>query len=320
MIPPRILVTGANGLVGQAVVRAAARWPGADVLATGRGPAVAHTRGGYARLDVLDGQAVERAVQDFSPDVVIHAAGTAQVEPCEADREACWALNVDAVATLAGACHRGGARLILPSTDFVFDGRSGPYAEADRPAPVNAYGRSKLAAENALRTSPLTQWAVARTTMVFGVPAGPEPRLDIVRWLVRELHAGRPVRVAADQTRTPTYDDDLADGLLRLARFQRQGVFHVSGRESLSVLAFARQIARVFGLDESLISPATTAELHSGAPRPLLAGLLILRAETELGFRPLALDDALARVRDRMAAVASASGSGESASGLGGDE
>ena len=303
MIPPRILVTGAGGLVGQALVRAAGRWPGADVLATGRGPAVAHDRGGYARLDVLDGDAVERAFQDFSPDVVLHAAGQAQVEACEADRQSCWALNVDAVVTMAAACHRHGARLVLPSTDFVFDGRSGPYAEADRPAPVNAYGRSKLAAENALRTSRLTDWAVARTTMVFGVPAGEDPRLDLVRWVVRELEAGRPIRVASDQRRTPTYDDDLADGMLRIARFGRQGVFHVSGREQLSVVELAHRVAATFGLDASLIAPAPTAEIHPGAPRPLDAGLLILRAETELGFRPRPLSVALVAVRQRLAAT-----------------
>ena len=303
MIPPRILVTGAGGLVGQALVRAAGRWPGADVLATGRGPAVAHDRGGYARLDVLDGDAVERAFQDFAPDVVLHAAGQAQVEACESDRQSCWALNVDAVVTMAAACHRHGARLVLPSTDFVFDGRSGPYAEADRPAPVNAYGRSKLAAENALRTSHLTRWAVARTTMVFGVPAGDEPRLDVVRWVARELAAGRPIRVASDQRRTPTYDDDLADGVLRIARFGRQGVFHVSGREQVSVVELAHRVAQAFGLDESLISPAPTAEIHPGAPRPLDAGLLILRAETELGFRPRPLSAALAAVRQRLAAT-----------------
>jgi dTDP-4-dehydrorhamnose reductase len=300
MLPPRILVTGANGLVGQALTRAAARWPGADVLTTGRGPALAHTRGGYARLDVLDGDAVDRAFQDFAPDAVLHAAGLAQVDPCEADREACWAVNVDAVATVASACHRHGARLVLPSTDFVFDGQDGPYAEDDRPAPINAYGRSKLAAENALKASRLTDWAVARTTMVFGVPAGPEPRLDVVRWLVRELSAGRPVRVPEDQVRTPTYDDDLADGILRIVRFKRSGVFNVTGREQLSVLALAHRVAEAFDLDGSLISATTTAELHPGAPRPLRAGLLILRAESELGYRPRPLDAALGAVRDRL--------------------
>lgn len=300
MLPPRILVTGANGLVGQALTRAAARWPGADVLATGRGEAVAHVRGGYARLDVLDGDAIDRAFQDFAPDVVLHAAGLAQVEACEADREACWALNVDAVATLASACHRHGARLIVPSTDFVFDGSDGPYAEDDRPAPINAYGRSKLAAENALKASRLLDWAVARTTMVFGVPSGPEPRLDFVRWLVRELTASRPVRVPADQLRTPTYDDDLADGILRIARFRRTGIFHLSGRAQLSVLDVAHQVAEAFDLDRALITPSTTAELHPSAPRPLKAGLLILRAETELGYRPRPLAAALRGVRDRL--------------------
>ncbi|WP_420457273.1 SDR family oxidoreductase [Rubrivirga sp.] len=300
MLPPRLLITGANGLVGQALVRAAARWPGADVLATGRGPAALHDRGGYARLDVLDADAVERVFQDFAPDAVLHAAGVAQVEACEADRQACWALNVDAVVTLAAACDRHGARLVLPSTDFVFDGLAGPYAEADRPAPINAYGRSKLAAENALRTSRLTEWAVARTTMVFGVPAGDEPRLDVVRWLVRELGAGRPVRVAADQLRTPTYDADLADGMLRIVRFRRTGVFHVSGREQVSVLDLAHRVAESFDLDASLISATTTAELHPGAPRPLRAGLLILRAETELGYRPRPLEASLDAVRDRL--------------------
>ena len=303
MLPPRILVTGANGLVGQAVVRAAARWPGADVLATGRGAAVGHARGGYARLDVLDDDAVERMMQDFAPNAVVHAAGQALVEPCEADREACWALNVDAVARLAAACHRHGARLVVPSTDFVFSGEGGPYAEADRPEPVNAYGRSKLAAENALAGS-RCEWAVARTTMVFGVPAGPAPRLDLVRRVVRDLSAGHRLLVAEDQWRTPTYDDDLADGLLRIVRFRRNGVFHVAGREFVSVLDLARLTAEAFGLDASLLDPTTTAALHPGAPRPLRAGLLILRAETELGYRPRPLAVALRETRRRMAEVA----------------
>lgn len=300
MIPPRVLITGANGLVGQALARACASWPGADVLATGRQPAAARRHaGGYTPLDVLDADAVEHLLTDFAPDVVLHAAGSAQVEACEDDREGCWRLNVEATASLAAACHRHGARLVLPSTDFVFDGEAGPYAEDARPAPLGAYGRTKLAAENALKASRLTRWAVARTTLVFGAPAEPA-RGDFVRWLVGELEAGRPVRVPSDQLRTPTYDADLADGIVRIVRFGKDGVFNLAGREVLTVEAFAHRVAGAFGLDERLISPATTADLHPGAPRPLRGGLLILRAESELGYRPRPLDAALADVRARL--------------------
>ena len=305
MLPPRILITGANGLVGQALVRAVSAWRGADLLATARQPAslLATATGGYASLDVLDGDAVERVMQDFAPDVVLHAAGTAQVEACEADKEACWALNVAAVSDLAAACYRHGARLVLPSTDFVFDGKAGPYSEADRPSPINAYGRTKLAAENALAGSRLTDWAVARTTLVFGAPAGAEPRLDFVRWVIRELGEGRPIQVPRDQIRTPTYDIDYADGVIRLVRFGKRGVFHVAGREVLSVPDVARQTAEAFDLDAGLIGTTTTAELHPGAPRPLRAGLLILRAESEAGYRPRPLAAALADLRSRLDGV-----------------
>lgn len=302
MLPPRLLITGANGLVGQALQRSAARWRGADVLATSRSAPIAlpHRTGGFARLDVTDPEAVERVFQDFAPDVVLHAAGSAQIEACEDDKEACWALNVDATETMAAACHRHGARLVLPSTDFVFDGAAGPYAETDRPAPINAYGRSKLAAENVLRMSPLSRWSVARTTLVFGAPDGPEPRLDVVRWLVRELRAGRPVRVPHDQVRTPTYDADLADGMLRLVRYDKSGVYHIAGREVMTLPEIAHTIADAFDLGTSGIGTTTTAELHPGAARPLRGGLLTLRAESEVGYRPRALGDALLDVQRRL--------------------
>lgn len=302
MIPPRVLVTGANGLVGQAMVRAVSRWPGADLLATGRGAHASNAdlAGGYAQLDIRDGEAVERAFQDFAPRVVINQAAMSRAEDCEADKQACWAVNVDAVASLAAACYRHGAKLLQLSTDFVFDGLAGPYSESARPNPVGAYGRSKLASENAIHTSRLTDWAIVRTALVYGVPVGDTVRSDFMRWLVRELQADRPVRIASDQLRSPTYDDDLAAGIVALLRFRKSGVFHLAGQDVLSPLEFALRAAQHLSLDETLISGASTEALHPGVPRPLRNGLLILRAQTEIGFQPRPLEKALDHFAKRL--------------------
>ena len=296
----RVLVTGANGLVGQALVRRLSALPEVDLLATSREaePRFSRHAGGYAPLDVTDGAAVRELFHDFAPSAVVHCAAMSKVEACEAERSACWAANVEATARLASACRSGGARLVLVSTDFVFPGLGGPYGEDDRPEPINFYGRSKLAAENAIRGSGLARWSVARTSLVFG--AGEDlRRSNFPLWLAARLRAGEPTACAADQMRTPTFDDDLADGLWRIVQRGRDGVYHLAGRERLSVLDFAHRIAARYGLDERLLSATTTAALHPDAPRPTDGGLLTLRAETELGFRPTPLDAALDVVAGR---------------------
>ena len=293
MLYPRVLVTGADGLIGQALLHRLRKYPEVDVLATGRDPKPRSMdfAGGYTAFDVTDACAAEALFLDFAPSVVVHCAALSKVEACEHDREACWTTNVDATATLVRLCRHHGARLVFLSTDFLFDGTAGPYTEDDRPAPVNAYGRSKLAAENAIRRSGLQRWAIVRTSMVFGAGAG-LARPNVGTMLVRELSAGRSFLAAADQLRTPTYAPDLAEGLARIVRYGKDGVFHLAGRERLSVFAFARRLAACCGLDPALVHPTTTAALHPDAPRPLNGGLVILRAEAELGFRPRPLDAA----------------------------
>ncbi|MDA0378995.1 MAG: dTDP-4-dehydrorhamnose reductase [Bacteroidetes bacterium] len=289
----RVLITGANGMLGQELVRQMGRKPEYDVLATGRDAAPRFSGGscGYTHLDIADPAAVERLFADFAPDVVINCAAMTQVDACESDRDTCWQINAVAVETLAACCRQHGARLMQISTDFIFDGKDGPYREDARPAPLSYYGRSKLAGENYARGAGTDRWAIIRTVLVFGNTS--DTRSHFVSWVNRELSAGRTIRVVTDQWRTPTWTVDLADAVERVVRFRKSGVYHVSGRDFMSVNEFAHVIAETAGLDTTLIQPADSSSFSQPAERPARSGFIILKAETELGFRPHPIRDAV---------------------------
>lgn len=302
----RVLITGANGLLGQELVRLMSRTPSYDILATSRQSAPLFEGGscGYLSLDIRDDKAVSATFQDFSPDVVINCAAMTQVDACETDRDACWQVNVNAVENLAHACNRAGAYLVQVSTDFIFDGLSGPYKEKDRPNPLSYYGRSKLAGENSARKAGLDQWAIARTVLVFG--AGEHlTRSNFVLWVIDSLSRGESISVVTDQFRSPTYAPDLADGIERLIRFRKSGVYHLSGRETLSVYDIAITTADVFGLNKNLIKRTDGSRFTQTALRPPRTGFLILKAETELGYKPRTFKDALADLSRRLELLAS---------------
>lgn len=294
MIYKRVLITGANGLLGQELVSLMSRHPEYDVLATGRDAAPRFRGGscGYAPLEITRARDVRQLFQDFAPTVVVNAAAMTQVDQCEEEREACWKVNADAVELLARECCRIGARLLQVSTDFVFDGEDGPYREDARPHPVSFYGRSKMAGENAARGAGLDRWAVARTVLVYGTGRRLS-RSNFALWVIDRLSKGEEIHVVTDQWRTPTYAPDLAAGIEKMVRFNKTGIYHLSGREYLSVYDFARTIAEVFDLDASLIHPTDAAHFQQPAQRPPRTGFIILKAETELGYRPRPLRQAL---------------------------
>ena len=301
MLYKRVLVTGANGLLGQALVRLMSNYPEYDVLATGRddAPRFAADSCGYTPLDITEPSDLHSTFQDFAPDVVVNCAAMTQVDRCEQEREACWRVNAQAVERLAQECRASDVRLVQVSTDFVFNGDDGPYREDARPDPVNYYGKSKLAAENAVREAGLDRWTIARTVLVYGT-AEQMKRSNIVLWVLKELSAGNTIDVVTDQWRTPTYVADLAGGIERIVRYDKSGLYHLSGRELLSVYDFAHQVAKAFDLDRSLIHPTDSTEFKQPAPRPPRTGFIILKAETELGYKPRPLPQALDHLKTRL--------------------
>ncbi len=304
MLYQRVLITGANGLLGQELVHQMSSHPEYDVLATARDNEPRFTGGscGYLPLDITDWPSVSTVFQDFSPDVVINCAAMTQVDACETDREACWRINADAVDNLAKLCIANGSRLVQISTDFIFDGLDGPYKENARPNPLSYYGRSKLAGENAARRAGMEQWAIARTVLVFG--SGEKlTRSNFVLWVIDNLSSGKSISVVTDQFRTPTYAPDLAKGIEGIVRFNKHGVYHLSGRDLYSIYDFAVAVAEAFNLDKRLILPTDGTQFTQTATRPPQTGFLILKAETELGFRPHSLEEALKDLDCRLTAL-----------------
>lgn len=278
-------MTGANGLLGQNLVQRLSSLSQYDVLATGRDDEArfGEVSCGYVSMDITNHQLVKDTFDDFEPDVVINCAAMTQVDDCEVRREECWEVNVDAVEHIASLCRSKGSRLVQISTDFVFNGADGPYVETDRPDAINFYGKSKLAAENAVRLVGDDRWAIVRTILVYGTSVEMS-RSNIALWVIDQLSQGKPINVVIDQFRTPTYVVDLAFGIEKMVRFLKSGIYHLSGADMMSVYDFAVLIAETLGLDSSLIYPTDSSKFKQPATRPAKTGFIILKAQTEFGF------------------------------------
>lgn len=228
---------------------------------------------GARHLDFTDLAAAERLINEIEPDWVFCPAGLTAVDYCEEHPEEALRTNRDAPTSAARAAARRGAPFVFYSTEYVFDGTTGPYAEDDPVNPLSVYGRSKLEGERAVLAANPRALAL-RTTVVYG----PEPQgKNFVYQVLRCGRAGGRMLVPTDQRSSPTYNVDLAAVSVELVERALSGVFHVAGPEVLDRYTFALRTCEAFGLDPAFITPVTTAELRQRAARPLGAGLRIER-------------------------------------------
>jgi len=290
----KILVTGANGLLGQSLIKQLLDKK-YEVVATGRGPGrliVAALEGyAYKDLDITDGPAVEEFILDQKPELIVHAAAMTQVDECELNKQDCYNINVTATRFIIDAAKEVNARFIYVSTDFIFDGNSGPYKEEDEPGPVNYYGSTKWVAEKAVEESGL-QWAIARTILVYGVIPS-TGRTNIVSWVKNSLELETPIKMVTDQWRTPTFVHDLATGIILIIEKKATGIFHLSGEQQMTPYEMAIETAKFFGLNTELISKAASPDIKQPAQRPPKTGFDITKAKKELGFKPLSFQEGL---------------------------
>ena len=266
------MITGANGLLGQHLVEFFSRVH--KVLASDlhAEPFFLLSHGNYEQADILDKERLSSLTDSFKPDLVINAAAYSDVDACETDREKAWQVNVVGIENLIEICKNWNAKLIHLSTDYVFDGKEGPYSEEGVPNPINYYGSSKLESELKIKHSGI-DFVIVRTNVLYGMAEGANP--NFFTWVFNRLRNDQSIRVATDQFNNPTLVDDLARAILELTARKFSGTINLGGTEYLSRYNFARKIAEEFEFDANKIVPVTTEDLKQKAPRPLKGGLRI---------------------------------------------
>ena len=280
----RVLLTGANGLLGQKLVPLFLKEHKHDLLATGRGPKRFGLDAQYAKLDVCDPVNVAAVFDEFKSEILINTAAMTNVDKCELNQEECHEVNVRSVEILSEACGLHNTFIVHLSTDFIFDGRHGPLTEDESASPVNYYGTTKLEAENVIKTSRLS-WAIARTVLVYGV-VHDMSRSNIILWVRDNLRQNKKIKLVNDQWRTPTLAEDLAMGCYLIAVKKAGGVFNISGKDFLTPYQMACYTAEFFGLDKNLIEEVDSTIFKQPAERPMKTGFVIEKARKKLGYEP----------------------------------
>jgi dTDP-4-dehydrorhamnose reductase len=281
----RILITGANGLLGQAITSLFKRESDFDLLQSSVEDAPFLDIGlDYIKMDITNKEEVKKTVNKYSPDVILNCAAFTDVDKCETEREQCWRLNVDAIKNLIISARPNNLKIIHYSTDYIFDGKNGPYKEDSIPHPISFYGRSKLASENALIISGVDS-IIIRTMVLFGV--GIKVKSNFALWMVNNLRNNTPINIVDDMIGNSTMVDDLAYGTLKALERDARGIYNITGADIISRFDFAMILCDVFNFNKTLVRKIKTKDLNQPALRPLNSGLITYKAETELGFKPM---------------------------------
>ncbi|AHF14909.1 SDR family oxidoreductase [Niabella soli] len=288
----KVLVTGANGLVGSYVIKQLLE-AGYEVYASSKNAdlsSFAGERYHFRQMDFIDPYAVLEVFESIRPEVVVHSGAMSKPDDCERNQADAYETNVAGTVQLLlnAADHK--SFFIFLSTDFIFNGETGMHKEEDATSPLSYYGRTKQEAEEAVREYG-HDWSIVRTVFVYGKPL--YGRNCFLTMLAGKLRKNEPFRVVNDQERTPTYVADLAKGVIAIIEKRATGIFHLSGSDVFTPYQMAMQVAKFMGIAQHRLEPVSSAELNELARRPLKSGLDISKARAVLGYEPVSFEEGL---------------------------
>lgn len=287
----KLLITGASGLLGTKLCETALRNKHEVYSAYSQHkPAY----GTPVELNILNLKDQQRVLEKIKPEAVIHSAALTNVDRCEQERELAWKTNFEATAHLAQLCRKHDVFLMYVSTDYVFDGEKGMYEEKDKPAPVNHYGLTKLKGEEAVQT--LDNYCIVRGSVIYGSTPS-TGKTNFALWLIDKLQNKENVKIATDQWNSPTLNVNMAQMTIEATERRVKGILHTAGATRLDRYKFAQHIAKTFGLDPKLITPAQTKDIKWLAKRPKDSSLNVEKAERTLTNKPLTIRQALEKMK-----------------------
>ena len=280
----RILITGAFGQLGHALQSVLSKKSNYELICTGR--KVKKGQEGIP-LDIRNQVALKELINTTAPDILINLAAMTNVDACELNPKLAGEINV---AGLQHICDSFKGKIIHLSTDYVFDGTSGPYKEDDPLNPISIYGKTKLASEHILLEKDIKN-LVIRGNVLYDY--SPHTSASFLNWVVSSLKGNQEIKVVEDQFNNPTWTRSMSDIIELSIENDLEGIIHWGDSEHISRFEFAKLIAKKFSLNESLIKPVLTSELNQPARRPLQSGLSTEKLVNMLDIIPPSIDDCL---------------------------
>lgn len=299
---PVFLITGASGFVGFWLCSyLSTRYP---VTGTYHGNPFYLPGCAASSVDIADRKQVLREAESIRPTHIIHAAALSAPDRCEQNPQKAWDINCGGTAHVLEASDKIGSRMVYVSTDLVFDGMRGDYAEADQTHPLNVYAKTKVAAE-LLCLKQKKNSSVARITLQYGLNT--TGGLSFSDWILERLRNKKNVPLYRDQFRSPAYVADTARGLTLMALKGGAGeIYHLTGPESISRYGFGIKLADIFGLPSALLQPCSMDETRGTAPRPRNVSLCGSKFSDTFGFAPSDVKAGLTRMYNDETVVAAA--------------
>jgi dTDP-4-dehydrorhamnose reductase len=289
----KILITGSNGLLGQKLIDLYLKNNDVKLIATARGINRYPIDEGYeyAIMDITSFEQVQEVIKKYKPHCIINTAAMTNVDQCEEDMVGAKNLNINSVSHLIDAANQVDAHFIQLSTDFIFDGKAGPYKEDDEPNPLSFYGKTKLEAEKIIRAKS-NKWSIIRTILVYGI-VHDISRSNIVLWAKNAIEKGQPLKIVDDQFRSPTLAEDLAIGCQLVEQKEAEGIYNISGKDQMSIVSLVERVADYFELDKTSIERVSSSTLNQPAKRPPITGFNLEKSIKELGYNPHSFEEGI---------------------------